>query len=114
MHWLLWLTGGYVTAIWLVMGLGSWLTSDVSLFDTPLATNSEIYIRDHYTGVAYNLSRHPGRDTLPAWSGNGQKIVFCSDRDGQRDVYEIRPDGTGLRNLTRETPIFCGGSWIGN
>jgi TolB protein len=31
---------------------------------------------------------------------NGKKIAFSSDRDGDFDIYTIRPDGSGLRRVT--------------
>lgn len=31
----------------------------------------------------------------------GEWIVFASDRDGDSELYAVRPDGTGLRRLTR-------------
>lgn len=37
----------------------------------------------------------------PLAAGHGQKIVFGSNRaDGQRDLYVVNEDGTGLRRLT--------------
>ena len=37
----------------------------------------------------------------PAWSTNGRWIAFVSDRDGSDDVFVMRPDGSGIENLTR-------------
>ena len=39
-------------------------------------------------------------DTFPAWSPKGDLIAFTSFRDGDYEMYTIRPDGTGLRKLT--------------
>jgi TolB protein len=36
-----------------------------------------------------------------AWSPNGQRIAFVSDRDGNDEVYVVNVDGSGLRKLTR-------------
>lgn len=36
----------------------------------------------------------------PAWSPDGSEIAFVSDRGGDRDIWAIRPDGTGLRQVT--------------
>ena len=37
---------------------------------------------------------------FPQWSPKGDTIMFTSDRDGDFELYTIRPDGTGLRRLT--------------
>mgnify|MGYP003857978615 CR=1 FL=1 len=43
-----------------------------------------------------------GRDSYaPRWSPRGDLIVFRSDRDGAPRLYLVRPDGTGLRRLSR-------------
>jgi Tol biopolymer transport system component len=39
-------------------------------------------------------------DYNPAWSPDGQWIVFTSERSGSADLYRVKPDGTGLQRLT--------------
>ena len=39
-------------------------------------------------------------DNFPQWSPKGDAIMFATDRDGDFELYTIRPDGTGLRRLT--------------
>ena len=39
-----------------------------------------------------NLTRHPGRDTDPAWHPGGRRIAFVSDRDGQSEIYLMDVD----------------------
>lgn len=39
-------------------------------------------------------------EAAPAWSPDGQKLVFASDRDGDRDIYVVNVDGSDLTNLT--------------
>jgi Tol biopolymer transport system component len=36
----------------------------------------------------------------PAWSPDGSKIAFTSNRDGNLEIYVMNADGTGQHNLT--------------
>ncbi len=40
-------------------------------------------------------------DTFPVWSPKGDRIAFTSFRDGDYEMYTIRPDGSEVRRLTR-------------
>jgi len=57
-------------------------------------------------------------DTFPSWSPRGDWIAFTSKRDGDYEIYRIRPDGTQLQRLTRlpgpdAHPSFSpDGEWI--
>ena len=50
-----------------------------------------------------------GLDYDPAFTPDGKWIVFTSERDavgsGQADLWRVRPDGTGLERLTRDTSM---------
>jgi len=41
-----------------------------------------------------------GPDTFPAWSPAGDRIAFTSNRDGDYEIYTVRPNGKGLVRLT--------------
>ena len=45
------------------------------------------------------------RDRGPAWSPDGTRIAFYSDRSGSYDLWTIRPDGSGLAALTNGAGI---------
>ena len=47
-----------------------------------------------------NLTQHPAADDMPAWSPDGKRIAFFSDRDGVSDLYTMNADGTDLIRLT--------------
>jgi Tol biopolymer transport system component len=40
-------------------------------------------------------------DQRPVWSPSGDLIAYESNRTGNWDVYTVRPDGTGQRNVTQ-------------
>ncbi len=42
----------------------------------------------------------PGRDVFPAWSPDGNRIAFASDRDGNNEIYVTNADGSGQTRLT--------------
>jgi Tol biopolymer transport system component len=41
------------------------------------------------------------RDRAPRWSPDGRRIAFYSDRSGRYEAWAIRPDGSGIEQLTR-------------
>jgi Tol biopolymer transport system component len=41
-----------------------------------------------------------GQGTHPTWSPDGLWVAFATSRDGNSEVYRVRPDGTGPENLT--------------
>lgn len=68
-------------------------------------TNNEIYLVDANgcsgeEEEARNLTHHPANDGLASWSPDGQRLVFRSTRDGNKELYVISTDSTGLTRLT--------------
>jgi Tol biopolymer transport system component len=47
-----------------------------------------------------NLTQNGAIDTWPTWSPDGSRIAFISSRDGNRELYVMNPDGTGVTRLT--------------
>jgi len=90
--------------------------------------NQEIYIMNSDGTGVRNLSQDPGDDTflhgslmslfVDPWSPGGTKLAFASERTGNREIYVIREDGSGLTNVTNDpaTDRFDGwapsGDWI--
>jgi WD40 repeat protein len=46
------------------------------------------------------LPQLTGRDADPAWSPNGQRLVFTGRVGGKRNLYTVDPDGSSLSQLT--------------
>ena len=56
------------------------------------------------TGSAFEpgsgLRLSEGPDLWPSWSTDGSWVAFSSTRDGQSDIYRMRPDGMQVERLT--------------
>ena len=50
----------------------------------------------------HSIVTHAGTDAEPAWSPDGTRIAFTTDRYGGSDIVTVTPDGVGLRRLTRD------------
>jgi len=62
--------------------------------------NADIYKVPTEGGQAVAMTLFEGRDFMPVWSPDGQKIAFASDRHGNFDVYVMNLDGSDLKRLT--------------
>lgn len=51
-------------------------------------------------GAAVRLTSHPGDELRAAWSPDGQRVAFESDREGARNLYVMKPDGTSITRVT--------------
>jgi Tol biopolymer transport system component len=77
-------------------------------------TGFDIYVARVGSGKLRQVTRDPGNDTQPAWSPNGKRIAFTSDRFGDQDVFTVRPNGRGLRRLTKTAAEDSAASWSPN
>jgi TolB protein len=50
-------------------------------------------------------------DNFPAWSPKGNLIEFTSFRDGDFEIYTIKPDGSGVQRLTHTGGNDAHGIW---
>ncbi len=57
------------------------------------------------------LTNNPALDGLPAWSPDGTKIAFHSDRDGNDEVYVMDADGSNQTRLTNNHAFDFGPAW---
>jgi TolB protein len=52
-----------------------------------------------------------GQNAFPAWSPDGRKIIFVSDRDGNLELYVMKADGTRQTRLTRNPGVDGSPTW---
>ena len=60
---------------------------------------------------ATRLTVHDAFDSVPTWSPDGRRIAFGSDRDGNREIYVMNADGSGVTRLTDNDAIDSGPAW---
>ncbi len=48
---------------------------------------------------------------LPAWSPDGSKLSFTSNRDGNPEIYVMNKDGSALRRMTNNPMIDVSPTW---
>lgn len=54
---------------------------------------------------AYNLSQSPARDQGITWAPDSKSLVFVSDRDGDQDLYRMRPADANESRLARSLQV---------
>jgi Tol biopolymer transport system component len=57
--------------------------------------NLDIYIWDLASETLRRLTFEKGSDGLPIWTPDGKRIIFLSEREGNRSIYWKAADGTG-------------------
>jgi Tol biopolymer transport system component len=58
-----------------------------------------------------NLTNHPANDGNIAWSPDGSRVAFVSDRDGNFEIYTIDATGENLQRLTNNSAMDVFPSW---
>jgi TolB protein len=89
---------------------------------------ANLWLLDLTTKKVTRLTKHTSGDFRPAWSPDGSPdgewIAFSSDRDSKKpkgvsgfvslhstEIYLVRPDGTGLRRLTKAQKFVGSPTW---
>lgn len=76
----------------------------------PVYAAYEIFRIPAAGGKREQLTDSPGYDAEAVYRPDGKKILFTSTRDGDLDLYDMNPDGSGVRRLT-STPGYDGGAF---
>ena len=64
------------------------------------AYETEIWVADAKLGTTRQLTNSPKSSSAPAWSPDGKRLAFLSDRSGKRQLYTIDPAGGEAAALT--------------
>lgn len=65
-----------------------------------IVMQDEIFTMNPNGTLQVNRTNNPANDREPAFSANGSKIAFVSDRDGNHEIYTMNADGTGVARVT--------------
>jgi Tol biopolymer transport system component len=81
-------------------------------FDTDRdAGNIDIYMMQEDGSSPTRLTTDPGLDVEPAWSPDGTRIAFSTNRDGNYEIYTMNADGSGQTNLTNDNGDDRDAAW---
>jgi len=70
---------------------------------TTVFPRQDLFVAALGGGSPVQLTDDPARDRFASWDPDGSRILFTSSRGGRYEQWAIRPDGSGLEQLTRST-----------
>ena len=81
-------------------------------FTTRRDGNDEIYVMNVDGSGQVNRTNDTGEDSFAAWSRDGKRIAFTSQRDGgNEEIYVMNADGSNQVNLTNDAANDNQPSW---
>jgi WD40-like Beta Propeller Repeat len=73
--------------------------------------NNEVFTMQPDGSDVQRITNSPGDDIYPAWSRDGTRIAFASDRAGTLDIYVMDADGSDVLRLTTRSNDDSQPSW---
>jgi hypothetical protein len=64
--------------------------------------NAEVFVANADGKNTRRLTKGAAQNFYPAWSWDGKRIIFASDRAGKPQIYAMDPDGANAQQLTHE------------
>ena len=98
MPWFLLAPAALACAVWAAQGVLS--AADTILFGRIGPTQTALFIANADGTGERTLLESSSLAYNPVWSPDGQWIALTSEQEGSADLYRVRPDGTGLEQLT--------------
>jgi TolB protein len=92
---------------------GSWSRDGRKILFTrwPSGGSGDIYVLNVRSGAVRRLTSARGDDTDASWSPDGERIVFGSTRDTNREVYVMSADGSNQHNISRNAAEDFADTW---
>lgn len=88
-----------VLGIVLARGVAYLLPASELSFAPVLPQDADIYALDLERNLRFNLTRDESREWAPAWSPDGNRLAFLSNRDGMDGLYVMDADGRNQRAI---------------
>ncbi|MEE8446057.1 MAG: hypothetical protein V3S52_00240, partial [Gemmatimonadota bacterium] len=70
-----------------------------------------IYVMNVDGGGVRRITSGPESDVDPAWSADGARVLFSSDREGAYQIFVANADGSGRVRLTEVDGEGVRGQW---
>lgn len=71
-----------------------------------------VWVMERDGSYQRQLTEDPARDYPIAWSPDGSRVVFSSDRDGRGTSYVMAADGSGVAPITEATDLSSVNVWL--
>lgn len=97
-------------ALWAMGRIGSVAVSTdekqiaytVSYYSVPQnKSNSEVFVMDADGSANTQITQSTWKEAQPVWFKDGKKLAFLSSESGSNQVWEMNPNGTERKQLTR-------------
>lgn len=84
---------------------GTWMSVDVSPDGSTIVFDllNDIYAMPATGGEAKAIHAGPATQRSPQFSPDGSRLLYLSDASGADNVWISNPDGSQVRQITRET-----------